>query len=196
MYHIIDSCYGQNLGFQDSSTNMEAVSLVLAGERQLEEWKQQLLPLLYLRVSEEPFGAQDLDKMDSNNQIVERFNVVLSLRFHNLRILLHRPFLEKFLDDYSGNDSNTQSTENKILHQVGINSVQTCVNSAKIIISIVHTVVSSTDWHRDLLGAWNYSLFYGTYYSSLQLVFFIHLEQEAEEKKHSMLVSLSSEPYL
>ncbi|KFZ23187.1 hypothetical protein V502_02339 [Pseudogymnoascus sp. VKM F-4520 (FW-2644)] len=160
MYHIIDSCYGQNLGFQDSSTNMEAVSLVLAGERQLEEWKQQLLPLLYLRVSEEPFGAQDLDKMDSNNQIVERFNVVLSLRFHNLRILLHRPFLEKFLNDYSGNDSNTQSTENKILHQVGINSVQTCVNSAKIIISIVRTVVSSTDWHRDLLGAWNYSLFY------------------------------------
>jgi hypothetical protein len=163
MYHIIDLSYGQNLGFKDSSTDMEAVSLVLEGERLLDEWKQQLLPLLYLRVSEVPFDSKKLEKMDVNDQILERFNVVLSLRFHNLRILLHRPLLEKYLDAYSGKKAHTESPGNKILQQVGINSVRTCVDSAKIIISIVHTVVSSTGWCRDLLGAWNYSLFYSTY---------------------------------
>lgn len=172
MYRIIDSCYEQNLGFQASSTGMEAVSLVLAGERQLDEWKQQLVPLIYFRVAETPLETQHLEMMDSGNQMLERFNLVLSLRFHNLRILLHRQFIEKYLDASSAGGGNEQSSEIRILQQVGVNSVQTCVESAKIIISIVHTVVSSTDWHRDLLGAWNYSLFYSKYCNNSLLSYF------------------------
>ncbi|RFU31829.1 hypothetical protein B7463_g4515, partial [Scytalidium lignicola] len=160
MYKIIDSCYGQNLGVQDSPTDMEAVSMVLAGERQLEEWEKQLSPLFGLRITKAPFNVQDLNKINLDSLIIERFNCVLSLRFHNLRVLLHRQFLEKLLDACSGNDSNTQSMETRILQQLGTNSVQTCVESAMVIISIVHTVVMSTGWYRGLLGAWNFSLFY------------------------------------
>lgn len=165
MYQIIDSCYRQNLGFQNSSTAMEAVSLVLTGERQLEEWQQTLSPVLCLRASDAPLDSLALERMDPNNDSIERFGLVLTLRFHNLRILLHRPFLEKFLDADEATYSDSQSTEDKILQQVGLSSVQTSVDSAKLIISIVHTVVLSTDWRRDLLGAWNYSLFYSMCYS-------------------------------
>lgn len=180
MYQVIDSCYGQNLGFQDSSTAMEAVSLVLTGERQLEEWQQTLSPVLCLRTSDAPLDTQALEGMDPNKESTERFNLVLTLRFHNLRILLHRPFLEKFLDANNRDDSDRKTTEDKILQQVGVNSVQTCVESAKLIISIVHTVVLSTGWHRDLLGAWNYSLFYSMCYSHSALLY-AHLLSDTDE---------------
>jgi hypothetical protein len=162
MYHIIDTCYGQNLGLAEYLEDSEIFSLVLKGERQLDEWKLHLLPQLLLHVCDVPLGPQGLDQIDSRNLIVERFNMVLSLRYHNLRILLHRPVLERILDAHSAWGHNTMNTgtEKSMLHQIGFTSVETCVDSAMIIISIVHTIVLSTGRRRDLLGAWNYSLFY------------------------------------
>ncbi|KAL2393537.1 Transcription factor FBD3 [Exophiala dermatitidis] len=169
MYHIIDTCYGQNMGIEDSLDDSEIFSLVLKGGRLLDEWQFQLLPQLLLRVCDVPLRSPDLDKMEQRNLIVERFNMVLSLRYHNLRILLHRPILEKILDTHGGQHdaagagngmSALIGVENPMLQQIGVTSIETCVDSAMIIISIVHTIVLSAGWRRDLLGAWNYSLFY------------------------------------
>lgn len=179
MYHIIDTCYAQNLGLEESLEDSEIFSLVLKAGRQLDEWKWYLLPRLRLRVCTIPLTPQDLDRMEAKNKIFERFNLVLSLRYHNLRILLHRPVLEKILDStntntytYTNMNSNSNNSgipplsgsgrgmEPNMLQQIGITSVQTCVDSAMIIISIVHTIVLQKGWRRDLLGAWNYSLFY------------------------------------
>ncbi|KAL1866395.1 hypothetical protein Plec18167_009063 [Paecilomyces lecythidis] len=158
MYNVIDRCYGQNLGFEHAPTTVDVVSQVLEGEHQLEEWRLQLLPTLGLKISHKPFTPEDVERMDPDSVIPERFNIVLSLRYHNLRILLHRKFLEKFLDAYGLGDSGNH--EKKLLQQVGINSVHNCVESAIMIISTVHTLASSTGWKRELLGAWNYSLYY------------------------------------
>ncbi|KAL2216905.1 fungal-specific transcription factor domain-containing protein [Thermoascus aurantiacus ATCC 26904] len=158
MYNVIDTCYGQNLGFEHAPNTVHVVSQVLEGERQLEEWQVKLLPTLGLRIFHKPLLPEDLEKLSPDDVIPQRFNVVLSLRYHNLRILLHRKFLEKFLDAYGANDSANQ--EKKILQQVGISSVQNCVESAVTIIATVHTIASSTGWRRDILGAWNYSLYY------------------------------------
>lgn len=162
MYNVIDTCYGQNLGFEHTPTTVHVVSQVLEGERQLEEWQVQLLPSLGLQVFHKPLLPEDIEKISPDDVILQRFNIVLSLRYHNLRILLHRKFLEKFLDAYGANDSANQ--EKKILQQVGISSVQNCVESAVMIISTVHTIASSTGWRREILGAWNYSLYYSTYH--------------------------------
>ncbi|OAP61679.1 hypothetical protein AYL99_03882 [Fonsecaea erecta] len=170
MYQIIDTCYGQNLGLEEYLPVAEIISLTLKGETQLDEWKNQILPSLNLRVCHTPLCAQDLDKLEAKDKITERFNLVLSLRFHNLHILLHRPILERFLDAYGGagrNDNN--DAETNMMHQVCISSVENCFDSAMIIISIVHTVVLSSGWRRDLLGAWNYSLFY-TFNASLVII--------------------------
>ncbi|KIW21196.1 hypothetical protein PV08_01776 [Exophiala spinifera] len=166
MYQIIDTCYGQNLGLEDFLPMAEIVSLTLRAETQLIEWKNQTLPSLSLRICNTPLCSKDLDKFDANDKITERFNLVLSLRFHNLHILLHRPILEKLLDTHGGPGNDAETT---MMHQVCINSVENCVDSAMIIISIVHTVVLASGWRRDLLGAWNYSLFY-TFNAALVII--------------------------
>lgn len=175
MYNVIDHSYGQNLGFSDNDeddgdqTNgtLSIISQVLEGNRQLEDWILRLLPPLGLHVYQKPLTQEELDKMPSSAEAIihQRFNIVLSLRYHNLRILLHRKFLERFLD-YFGVDSHTSSSsvtsqEKKILRQVGSGSIQKCVESAMAIISIMHTIaLSPAKWHRSILGAWNYSLYY------------------------------------
>jgi hypothetical protein len=161
MYNVIDTCYGQNLGFDHCCTTFHVVSRVLEGDRQLEEWQHQLLPTLGMYVSQKPLTPANIENMKPESLTFERFNIVLSLRYHNLRILLHRKFLEKFLET-SGTEEST-NPEKKILRQVGIGSVQNCVESAVIIISTVHSIASATGWHRDLLGAWNYSLYYSMF---------------------------------
>lgn len=166
-YNVIDSCYDQNLGLSTSETSYDIVSKVLEGDRQLEEWRHGLVPSLGLHVLQKPLTARDIDLMTEDSVIFQRFNIVLSLRFHNLRILLHRKFLEKFLDMGGMASSGMTGSDVKIPQQVGVNSVHNCVESAIIIISTVHTVATTTGWHRGLLGAWNFSLYYSkTFYLS------------------------------
>lgn len=175
MYRIIDTCYGQNLGLEECRTDAELISIVLRVEEELDEWKSQLAPL-QMCVVETRLNLEDLEAVDVNNKITERFYIVLSLRYHNLQILLHRPILEKFLEG-CGRCASSRGTnsERRKLQALGIGSVETCVNSAVAIISIVHTIVTSEGWYRDLLGAWNYSLFY----SKPQLV--AHVTQHIED---------------
>ncbi|KAK5553975.1 hypothetical protein LTR46_008082 [Exophiala xenobiotica] len=156
MYQIIDSCYEQNLGLAKSPPDAEIVSMILNGDRQLDEWRYQTVPALQLRISHAPLSSQDIEQIEVKDKTVARFNMVLSLRFHNLRILNHRPILEKFLDSARA----IQGVEAGMMHQVYISSIETCVDSAINIVAIVHNVVLATGWRRDLLGAWNYSLFY------------------------------------
>jgi hypothetical protein len=160
MYNVIDTSYDQNLGFSTSETSYDIVSKVLEGDRQLEEWRHGLVPSLGLHVLQKPLTARDIDLMKVDSVIFQRFNIVLSLRFHNLRILLHRKFLEKFLDMGGMAASGMAGSDVKFPQQVGVNSVHNCVESAIVIISTVHTVATTTGWHRGLLGAWNYSLYY------------------------------------
>lgn len=175
MYNVIDHSYGQNLGFADNDeddgdqTNgaFNIISQILESNRQLEDWILRVLPPLGLHVYQEPLSSEELNKIPASDEAVirQRFNIVLSLRYHNLRILLHRKFLERFLDYFgidsqSGNNS-ISSQEKTILRQVGSGSVQKCVQSAMAIISTMHTIsLSPAKWHRSILGAWNYSLYY------------------------------------
>jgi hypothetical protein len=160
MYKIIDSCYGQNLGLDEQQTVSELAALVLNGEEQLSEW-QTSLASLEMFVYSAPLDPKDLEKMEPENKIFERFIIVLSVRYHNLRILLHRPMLEKFLDACGCSGSGAYASDDRGMAQrLGISSIETCVESAMAVISMIRTVVMSEGWRRDLLGAWNYSLFY------------------------------------
>jgi len=159
MYHIIDTCYGQNLGLEDVTEDSELLSLVLEGERLLDAQRSQIHRDLRLHIYDSPLQSQDLEAMERQNLIVERFHIVISLRYHNIRILLHRPILERILDTYASSTSSNAYGKH-ILQQIGIRNIEACVESAKIIVSAVYTVVLSSGWRKDLLGAWNYSLFY------------------------------------
>ena len=161
MHRIIDTCYGQNLGLEEHHTGPGIIASVLKVEEELDNWRARLGEL-HMHVYDAPITVEDLEKKDVVNKSMERLVNVLSVRYHNLQILLHRPVLETFLEacGCSVSAESSQGRARGRVHKLGIGDVETCVHSATVIISIVHTVVRSTAWRRDLLGAWNYSLFY------------------------------------
>ncbi|KAL6241621.1 hypothetical protein RBB50_011402 [Rhinocladiella similis] len=165
LYEVLDTCYEQNIGPAETHADAEILSITLKGDQQLDEWRSQIVPALGLRILHTPLVSQDLGNFELKDKIVERFNLVLSLRFHNLRILNHRRILEKFLDSTNG----VNDVEASMIRQVYVSSIETCLESSINIVAIVHHVVLSHGWRRDLLGAWNYSLFY-TFNAGLVLI--------------------------
>ena len=87
-----------------------------------------------------------------------KFSVILTLRYLHLRILLHRPILVKFLD--ACGKGGIDPHEERLLQQIGSNSMRICMESAMSTIDIIHELVPSSEWPKGLLGAWWYSLYY------------------------------------
>jgi hypothetical protein len=148
MYNVIDTCYGQNLGFDSYDTAQGLTSAIYEGDRQLKQWQYEVVPSLGLHILQTRLTATDIDVMKSENVVTERFNIVLSMRFHNLRILLHRRSLEKHLNRGSQSHWHKLSSESegKLQQQVEIDDISNCVESATIIISTVHTIVTAEGW--------------------------------------------------
>jgi hypothetical protein len=127
-------------------------------------------------------NLDDVEKMDNGSIIRHRFEVVLFVRYHNLRILVHRRCLESLLDPIQTQGDTMATSEMRLLQQMGMSSVMSCVESAISIISIVHDMSAGSGWRRELLGAWNYSL----YYSRWSPVTFDFKETEADATQPSM----------
>lgn len=102
---------------------------------------------------------EDVKDMDPQYMIRYRFDIVLSVRYHNLRILLHRPRLESLLKAF-WLPSDMPAEDKKIFMPMDLASVHSCVESASSIIAMVHSMATSTVRHHEFLGAWNYSLYY------------------------------------
>lgn len=121
-------------------------------EQQLAEWVRTLPANMSLRDSREiPSEGHDAD-------LVERYRIIITLRYHNLRVLIHRLVVGRFLDICGKVERDEQ--ELALLQQIGSNSVQICVKSSLEIISIVNTIVHSMGMRRGFLGAWWFSLYY------------------------------------
>ncbi|CAK7219252.1 hypothetical protein SCUCBS95973_003756 [Sporothrix curviconia] len=192
MYRIIDTCYGQNLGLEDLQSDSDLFSHVVRVEADLEAWKAQLAHN-QLSVYDAPMVPKDLEGIGADEKISARYIVVLSVRYHNLQILLHRPILEKLLETCGGGRraqpsnplsslSTLPSSSSAKLIQMGLGSVEACIHSAQAIISIVHTIVLADGPRRDLLGAWNYSLFY-TFNAALAIFAAMHIAR-CDVQKH------------
>ncbi|CDM33122.1 Zn(2)-C6 fungal-type DNA-binding domain [Penicillium roqueforti FM164] len=159
MFSVLDSCYGQNLGFEAPFNAAESTSCLLKCQLQLNSWRLQLLPSLGFQVWDGPMEADDVEKMGEDSILKHRFNIVLSMRYNNLKILLHRRRLESFMETSPAAEPIT-SQDMKLLGQMDLGSVESCIQSAISIISTVHSILTSNAWRRELLGAWNYSLYY------------------------------------
>lgn len=150
MWDAIELLYGANIGCESPVSLFEVVTRVFKLEHQLMEWERYQSATLSLRKSQEvPLQG------DEN----ERYRIILTLRYHNLRILIHRLIVVRFIETCGKTDNDEQ--ELALLQQIGSNSVQICVQSSSEIISIVHTIVHSTGARRNWLGAWWFSLYYG-----------------------------------
>lgn len=163
MYTIIDTLYGNNVASSDSlnANAVETVARVYAIETQLSDW-QRSLPLEMKLISIQDLSPSHLPPdHDPTGQLWKelRLRFVITLRYINLRILLHRPVLVKFLD---GAENTHDSQDTSFLQQVGSNSIQIANQSAKELICLVHDVIEAParSKKRGLPGAWWFSLYY------------------------------------
>lgn len=173
MAFIIDQLYAQNLGCGSPLPVREIVSRVLGIENQLFSWVL-ALPESLRQVTVQTMRAE-IEDQDQRPREEEdagmfplKFRVILTLRHLHIQILLHRPVLVKFLDTTgvvggSAAGGSVEPAEDRLLNEIGYSSLNKCVEAAMGIIDIIHELVSSTHWPRNLLGAWWYSLYYSKF---------------------------------
>ncbi|KAL7908084.1 fungal-specific transcription factor domain-containing protein [Trichoderma velutinum] len=145
---VIADQYGQNLGCAPQPSISLMLESVIRLESKLLQWKRDLP----LQLKARPWD----DSLSETNQniIFDRLSIILSLRYLNTRILLHRQVLARFLEQI--NNGNSNSEEGLFLRQFGHGSFQVCLESASEIISIVHKMGKKPS----LLGAWWFSTYY------------------------------------
>lgn len=152
MGKVLDVLYGGNLGCEPLKNLFDITSQVLKIEHELSETQTQFPPTLSL------VQAEDITREPEASLPILKFRVILTLRYHNLRILTHRPIFHKYLEAVGSQDDSIQQIS--ILHQIGANSLRTCVQSATVIIELVAQNVRSSVGARSLLGAWWFTLYY------------------------------------
>ncbi|KAF9889017.1 hypothetical protein FE257_007994 [Aspergillus nanangensis] len=143
---VIERLYGNNL--EGSAPMLEPIHLqaIVEIEHNLEEWMAQLPPDLSLlcnnNILQGPAVVHDLSEQD-------RFPIILTLRYHSVRMLLHRTVLQQCLRGPSSYSTTyTQSIWNC--------SIDACVNSALVTIRII----SKASHKQILLPIWWYSVYY------------------------------------
>lgn len=153
MWNILDLLYECNIGYPGNSV-LPITSNILQIEHQLLEWQSSLAPPSSLVTPQELRGDGDVS-------LERRFRVILTLRYHNVRILAHR----RMLDLYLGSIERTHGydAEDSMLKQVGHRSKGICMQSASDLISIVHILLHSPELKRGLLGAWWFTLYYSQF---------------------------------
>ncbi|KAF3764050.1 hypothetical protein M406DRAFT_103763 [Cryphonectria parasitica EP155] len=159
MWTIIDILYKCNIGDPDGGVLPVAAS-ILQIEHQLLEWQAALGPLSSLVTPAEL-------RNDDSFSAEKRFRVVLTLRYHNVRILAHRRMLDLYLSSIERGQS--YDAEDSMLRQVGQRSKSICFQSASELIGIVNVLTHSPEPKRGLLGAWWFTLYY-TFNATLTIV--------------------------
>ena len=151
MTDILDVLYGSNLGCEDHIDVFETASYLLRCEQKFFSWQRDLPKQMSL------IRIEDLEG-EPNEFKIMRLRIILTLRFLNLRILAHRPILCMYLESLGA--SQVDPLQLATLRQVGLNSVQICVQSAITILNITSWGSKHNSPPRHLLGAWWFSLYY------------------------------------
>lgn len=130
-------------------------------EQDLFSWERSL-PASLAPITQANLSEMPREKLSDFDYFSWKFRVILTLRYLNLRVLLHRPVLIKFISASKSPHRDPQDL--KLLNDIGMNSLEICTKSAMEIIDIVYQVVSDPGWKQSLLGAWWFSLYYSKYF--------------------------------
>lgn len=118
-------------------------------EQALHQWRTELHPSLAMQRAT---GDQDA--------VICRFANVLRLRFLNVQSLIYRPFLISALTVLFSADVRPTASS---LDRLRTDSVRSCVQSSEEIISLVHNTLCNGGGGPEMLGAWWFTLYFGTY---------------------------------
>ncbi|KAJ2896764.1 hypothetical protein MKZ38_005252 [Zalerion maritima] len=153
LYKIIASCiealYDNNLGLAGERSTFDTASGIFQMENHLVHWQQTLPSEMCLVELGEIHAA-------SGFRCCLKLRVILTMRYHNARILTHRAVLDARLVDIIGSEKTDAGT----LERLGPNSLASCVHSACAIVDTAHAIASSSGDKKRLLGAWWFSVYY------------------------------------
>lgn len=145
--------YGVNL--ESSGVNLDDIdSLKASGElrKLLQSWVARLPPHLCLL---EPDSSMLLQNTPAN-----RLRVILTLRYHNLGILIHKPLLSATIRHLFQTDG-AGSAAPPYLIQLAMAEAHECIRAAQATIDIVHGIISADSTSKNNLGAPFFTLYYG-----------------------------------
>ncbi|CAG9983774.1 unnamed protein product [Clonostachys byssicola] len=171
---IIQDLYGSNIGVKDASEVEDIASTIIQVERQLTNWQMSLPDSMKL------VAIQDLQAAEGN-VLHWKFRVILSLRYHSIHILCHRPILKHYMELIDDQKNSSGAT----LQHIGQLSKTACLNSARAIIGLVSTCTASSgdDGGSAYLGAWWFTLYY-TFNAALTIAAII-LTQHVSASQYS-----------
>lgn len=133
------------------------MTAIIEFEQELSDWQGSLPVQLRPCNADELLQLTDTEAQDTT---IERFRVVLTLRYLNAQLLLHRPTFIRSLS--------ALNWQSKVPHRSSgsVNSMQanfdkTFVQVAQNMLDIIHVVMMRQDHGRHLIGAWWFTLYYG-----------------------------------
>ncbi|KAF5970660.1 Zn(II)2Cys6 transcription factor [Fusarium coicis] len=145
--------YSGNINKAESETD-DMVSLQASGQlrKQLRAWSAGLP--LYMRL------YKSKEKMLSDNSQVNRLRVILTLRYHNINILVHRPLLCSTIRRLFDGGDPASVDNSPYLIQLAMGEAHECIRSAQETIELVHTIITADPSGNNNLGVAYFTLYY------------------------------------
>ncbi|OAL37349.1 hypothetical protein AYO20_03198 [Fonsecaea nubica] len=177
---IISELYGGNVDIDPGLTVPTMLERTVVLEQKMAAWKHNLFPQLQRR----PWDTLDPDTVSLSawDPVFDRLSVIITLRYLNTRILLHRPILSAFLRQRARVKVSGEPVEQEdpFFNDLGERSVKICQQAALEIVEIVH----KTSKPPALLGAWWFTAYY-TFNAAL-VIFSCILLEIAPSRLHSV----------
>ncbi|CAH0051631.1 unnamed protein product [Clonostachys solani] len=145
---IIANQYDQNIGTSTHTSLSCLLENTIRLEGQLLAWKRVLPDTLSRRPWDVKSGESGADV------VFDKLSVILTLRYLNIRTLLHRPVLARYLEQLRVQDPD--QNEMMWMQRFGQPYLEACIESASEIITIVHNLSDTPS----TLGAWWFSTYY------------------------------------
>lgn len=143
---VIESVYDNNISCPAQTTSLhQMLSKVLEVDQNLVKWRQQL-PLGLSQVT-----ASELSQLQAVGETqTYRFRTILTVRYLNVRTLLHRAVLSRLLE------SPSRQAHQDLIFNMSVSSMETCVDAALESIGII----SHATHQQYLLPIWWYSVYF------------------------------------
>jgi hypothetical protein len=121
--------------------------------KSLRLWSSGLPPCLRLFES-------NAEALQENNQ-ANRLRVILTLRYHNINILVHRPLLGSTIRHLFGGDQMSVGNPTYLV-QLAMGEAHECIQSAQSTIELAYNIISVDQTGGNNLGMGYYTLYYGS----------------------------------
>ncbi|KAF5705070.1 Zn(II)2Cys6 transcription factor [Fusarium mundagurra] len=160
LYQIMNGSLKQQYSGNIHNAELEPddmMSLQASGQlrKQLRAWSAGLPP--YIRLCESK------ERILSENSQVNRLRVILTLRYHNINILIHRPLLCNTIRHLFGGGDLASISNSSYLIQLAMGEAHECIRSAQLSIELVHTIITADPSGNNNLGVAYFTLYYGQF---------------------------------